>query len=324
MVKRRRGRRRGLLRPHLDRRARDARSAWCRSGTPTASRASAGNRGRGAGRRARAARCAAGSAWTSSSSTSATTRPEAGDDVVLFGPGDDGEPTAQDWAEACGTISYEIVTRIGGRMSARYVDTESDAERRRPMSRGRTDRRGRRRCGGRGRRGRRGRRRAAAAGRSRPRVADDDARSAACARDPITVVADDGVAAARRGRRARAAADADGRRGRRKAGEAPPLTVVFATASRSTWTAGTSSARPTAAWCARSSTTSARTAAPAASGASNATIDQLGHDLLRGPRRRRARRAGRAGRPLDGRHDDHGAGRAAPGAVRRPGRRRRR
>jgi alanine racemase len=41
---------------------------------------------------------------------------EAGDEVVLFGPGDDGEPTAQDWAEALGTISYEIVTRIGARV----------------------------------------------------------------------------------------------------------------------------------------------------------------------------------------------------------------
>jgi alanine racemase len=45
----------------------------------------------------------------------------AGDPVVLFGTGDDGEPTAQDWAEACGTISYEIVTRIGGRMQRSYV-----------------------------------------------------------------------------------------------------------------------------------------------------------------------------------------------------------
>ena len=47
----------------------------------------------------------------------------AGDRVVLFGPGTDGEPTAQDWAEACGTISYEIVTRIGGRMTRRHVDS---------------------------------------------------------------------------------------------------------------------------------------------------------------------------------------------------------
>jgi alanine racemase len=45
----------------------------------------------------------------------------AGDRVVLFGPGRDGEPGAQDWADACGTISYEIVTRIGGRMQRRYV-----------------------------------------------------------------------------------------------------------------------------------------------------------------------------------------------------------
>ena len=46
---------------------------------------------------------------------------QAGDEVVLFGSGADGGPTAQDWADACGTISYEIVTRIGGRMRRRYV-----------------------------------------------------------------------------------------------------------------------------------------------------------------------------------------------------------
>ena len=46
----------------------------------------------------------------------------AGDQVVLFGTGRDGEPTAQDWADACGTISYEIVTRIGGRMQRTYVE----------------------------------------------------------------------------------------------------------------------------------------------------------------------------------------------------------
>jgi alanine racemase len=50
----------------------------------------------------------------------------AGDVAVLFGPGTDGEPTAQDWAEACGTISYEIVTRIGGRMRRRYLGAEAD------------------------------------------------------------------------------------------------------------------------------------------------------------------------------------------------------
>ncbi|WP_141956781.1 alanine racemase [Actinoallomurus bryophytorum] len=45
---------------------------------------------------------------------------QAGDEVVLFGPGDGGEPTAQDWAEMLGTISYEIVTRIGARIPRTY------------------------------------------------------------------------------------------------------------------------------------------------------------------------------------------------------------
>jgi alanine racemase len=47
----------------------------------------------------------------------------AGDPVVLFGPGADGEPTAQDWADWCGTISYEIVTRMGGRQVRRWVES---------------------------------------------------------------------------------------------------------------------------------------------------------------------------------------------------------
>ncbi|HEY0904853.1 MAG TPA: alanine racemase [Marmoricola sp.] len=51
----------------------------------------------------------------------------AGDEVVLFGPGADGEPTAQDWAEWCGTINYEIVTRMGGRQVRRFVDRERPA-----------------------------------------------------------------------------------------------------------------------------------------------------------------------------------------------------
>lgn len=45
----------------------------------------------------------------------------AGDEVVLFGAGDDGEPTARDWAEATDTIHYEIVTRIGARVPRRHV-----------------------------------------------------------------------------------------------------------------------------------------------------------------------------------------------------------
>ncbi len=50
--------------------------------------------------------------------------PEPGEPVVLFGPGTRGEPTAQDWAEACGTISYEIVSRVGGRLVRRHVGEE--------------------------------------------------------------------------------------------------------------------------------------------------------------------------------------------------------
>jgi alanine racemase len=44
-----------------------------------------------------------------------------GDEVVLWGPGDRGEPTAQQWADAADTIHYELVTRIGGRFTRRYV-----------------------------------------------------------------------------------------------------------------------------------------------------------------------------------------------------------
>ena len=46
---------------------------------------------------------------------------EVGDEVVLFGTGEAGEPTAQDWADATGTISYEIVTRVGPRVPRVYV-----------------------------------------------------------------------------------------------------------------------------------------------------------------------------------------------------------
>ena len=46
---------------------------------------------------------------------------EVGDEVVLFGTGRDGEPTADDWARWCETINYEIVTRIGGRQQRTYT-----------------------------------------------------------------------------------------------------------------------------------------------------------------------------------------------------------
>ena len=44
-----------------------------------------------------------------------------GEEVVLFGTGDRGEPTANEWAAWCGTIGYEIVTRIGTRVPRRYL-----------------------------------------------------------------------------------------------------------------------------------------------------------------------------------------------------------
>jgi alanine racemase len=46
----------------------------------------------------------------------------AGDEAVLFGPGDHGEPTADDWAAALDTINYEIVTRIGARVPRVYLN----------------------------------------------------------------------------------------------------------------------------------------------------------------------------------------------------------
>ncbi len=44
-----------------------------------------------------------------------------GDEVVLWGPGAGGEPTAQQWADAVDTIHYELVTRVGGRFTRRYT-----------------------------------------------------------------------------------------------------------------------------------------------------------------------------------------------------------
>ncbi|WP_324649633.1 alanine racemase [Georgenia sp. H159] len=47
-----------------------------------------------------------------------------GDVAVLFGDARDGVPTAQDWADAAGTISYEIVTRLGTRVPRTHVSQE--------------------------------------------------------------------------------------------------------------------------------------------------------------------------------------------------------
>jgi alanine racemase len=57
-----------------------------------------------------------------------------GDEVVLFGPGDAGEPTPQDWADALGTISYEIVTSFGGRTPRSYSGVADEHDSRIPAS----------------------------------------------------------------------------------------------------------------------------------------------------------------------------------------------
>lgn len=46
----------------------------------------------------------------------------AGDPVVVLGREADGEPTAQEWADATGTITYEIVTRVSARLPRVYRD----------------------------------------------------------------------------------------------------------------------------------------------------------------------------------------------------------
>jgi alanine racemase len=49
-----------------------------------------------------------------------------GDEVVLFGPGDNGEPTAQEWGDALGGISYEIALSVGPRVPKTFTHNEPD------------------------------------------------------------------------------------------------------------------------------------------------------------------------------------------------------
>jgi alanine racemase len=51
---------------------------------------------------------------------------EPGEEVILFGTGDAGEPTAAEWAAWCDTIGYEIVTRIGTRVPRRYLHASAE------------------------------------------------------------------------------------------------------------------------------------------------------------------------------------------------------
>lgn len=51
-----------------------------------------------------------------------------GDDAILFGPGTQGEPTAQDWAELLGTINYEVVTSPRGRVIRTYRGLQAQGQ----------------------------------------------------------------------------------------------------------------------------------------------------------------------------------------------------
>jgi alanine racemase len=44
-----------------------------------------------------------------------------GDPVVIFGPGDAGEPTVREWAEWADTIEHEIVVGLGSRLERRHL-----------------------------------------------------------------------------------------------------------------------------------------------------------------------------------------------------------
>ncbi|HEU4848833.1 MAG TPA: alanine racemase [Terrimesophilobacter sp.] len=44
-----------------------------------------------------------------------------GDRAVVFGDPADGAPSAADWADAAGTINYELVARLGHRVARRYL-----------------------------------------------------------------------------------------------------------------------------------------------------------------------------------------------------------
>ena len=110
-----------LVRAHLPHRRGRPRSPWCRSGTPTAcpgTRPTPGPVQLGGKVRTIAGRVCMDQIVLDCGDDPVA----AGDVATLFGRGDDGEPTADDWAEAVGTINYEIVTRFGSARVPRVYD----------------------------------------------------------------------------------------------------------------------------------------------------------------------------------------------------------
>lgn len=55
-------------------------------------------------------------------------RVRVGDPVVVLGPGANGEPTAAEWAVACDTIVWEILTRFGTSLPRRFVNVEGQSQ----------------------------------------------------------------------------------------------------------------------------------------------------------------------------------------------------
>lgn len=53
---------------------------------------------------------------------------EQGDEVTVFGAGDDGEATAEQWAEWAGTIGDEIVARVSERLPRVYLDAGTSTQ----------------------------------------------------------------------------------------------------------------------------------------------------------------------------------------------------
>ena len=199
-----------------------------------------------------------------------------------FGAGADGEPTAQDWAEAAGTISYEIVTRIGpAACRASYVGAEAAPE---PQTwRNRRHRRRARPLGV----------AAGVAARRRGRPARhapvDDARrlrrpscSTSCPTGAPSL-ADDGVAAARRGRRARRRRSRDAGATARARRRRPSCSPTASPQPCTCWLYQRRALRGRA--TGSSSGTSAATAGPGRRRPTSYTIDQLGARPARRDRR---------------------------------------
>ena len=296
-----------LLRPHVHHRARHhARPgpAGVRRRDPAAARATSARCWWPAGADA----SPAGSAWTSSSSTSATTPRAAGRRGRALRAGARRGADRPGLGRGAGTIDYEIVTRIGRRVPRSYVVGDE----REPLAPS-----GPRAPGSALGLGRRVGAAAAAgmaaepAGRARPRRRRPDAAAASddAPDEAAAVHADDGCRCTSRSTsRDRGRPPVRGDRRRRPRRVLPRLRAE----PGSSWRfQRRGPARPATAWC---SGTSAATAGRAR--ARRATHHRPARPDLAACSTRPRPRAGGAGRALDGRHDGDGARGEHPRALR--------